>query len=457
MVTESAEGQRRIFARKNSNELLDFKKKLDERHSERKKDAQKQGEIQGSQNLPPVDDPNPHPYQNVSLKGAYQGDLADIRLELGQTLESIFADLIHQERRLNRSPKEWRSEAEEATRALEETTDQEKATAEKAYAEKMALINDTLDNEITGPFNLVKTKLDQVQQRLGRNHLDTWLTNSVVYYFFLGLIGLSEFPLNSLVFADLGLTITETLLISGTLVIGIPLTAHFGGIGLKRRGEEDNGKLNLWIFLLCTSGILALSYFIGEQREVYLFRVMPDGTAPAAIDTSKFIMVSLSILLYGLGLLLSYGHHDTSQEMQDAVGEFNKAKAIYDKRYGPAKKESDDLKRRHTERMAQIDDAHTKKLRAIQARKASCEQMITDLRATYDSELGILKALESSVCANYRIAVGAYQEANLQRRRNHATPISYSRELPPLERHFAEYAELDRNPRIGNAADTSHG
>jgi hypothetical protein len=362
-------------------------------------------------------------------------------------LQSIYADFSQQKQRLERPSEVWKREEEEDLRALQETTDQDRATEKKAYDQKKSVIDNTLDNEITGPFNLVKTKLHQVQQKLGRTHLDTWLPNSVVYYFFLALIGLSEFPLNSLVFQDLGLTRSENLLISGTLVIGIPLAAHFGGIGLKRRGEEQNGKVNLGIFLLCTFGILALSYFIGEQREIYLYRVMPDGTAPTAIETSKFIMVALSILLYFLGLLLSYGHHDASQEMQDAVAEHRKAKAAYDKRYGPKKKEKDDLTKRYTDRNAEIDRKHTETVRAIRARKTQCEKTLTDLRATYDSELDALQALESDVSTHYEMAIRQYQSINVQVRDNHALPVSFSKEFPALERHFSGLAELDMNPR----------
>ena len=436
---------RKLFERQLSGDIDTFKQELTGRHSDRIEEVKEEGKVQGSQNLPPNDQQPLPPYQG-QIQAMYQQDLADIRLAFGQTLQTIFADFTKEDRDLNRSAEIWKNEESEKLQVLEEQTEKERESEEQAYRGKYKQINNVLDNDITGPYNLMKSKLEAVRRKLGRAGLDTWLNSSWWYYSFLALIGLSEFPLNSLVFSDLGLPRNETMLLSGTLVIAIPLAAHFGGIGLKRRNEKENGRVNLAIFALCFVVILALTYFIGEQRELYMTR-MTTQPSPEGIEASKMIMVALSLLLYVMALLLSYGYHDSSQEMRDIEDKFRKAQAEYDKRHPPKLQEKNELIKQHEDQKAEMERNYLASQQAIRNRKLNCEERTLDLRASYDAELNALQALEEQVCAKYQDGVRNYQSSNVQVRDNHELPVCFTRELPDLVRYFAGLEELDVNPR----------
>ena len=323
-----------------SDGLNEFQKALEVEHEKRLTSATQEGTTQGNQGLPHSDQAEPPPYQ-MELHALCRQDLVLMQARFGETIQTKYAEIAAAEKKLGRSSTVWENETNELLRTLREEISDKVDTAEEAHDGKKTLLVEILHNQITSPYNQVKNKLNVLRNKLGREGLDTWLDSSVWYFIFLALIGLSEYPLNLIVFADLLLNFYETLLLSGTLIIAIPLTAHFTGVSWKRRAENTH---NIWIAIICTAAVIALSWYIGEQRFLYISLIGEDvNVSPESAATSRWILFSLSLLLYGLATLLSYGHHDSNAELQSVEHEHKKAKEKYDEEHPPKQAELNQL------------------------------------------------------------------------------------------------------------------
>ena len=267
------------------------------------------------------------------------------------------------------------------------------------------------------------------------------------YGIFLALIGLSEYPLNAIVFADLRLNLYETLLVSATLVVAIPLTAHFTGVTWKRRTENTH---NIWIAIICTAAVIALSWYIGVQRYNYIGLIGQDANvSDDSARYSQWILFILSLLLYGLATLLSYGHHDSNAELQSVEHEHKKAKEKYDKEYPPKQAELNQLIEDHRIHLTAISSESLAKRREIRERRDKLEDRFVDLRGSYDATLMRLKAVEGLIENFYGELVRRYQSHNVSARPNHRVPVSFNVLLPGFAGYFSTLVELDPNPTQG--------
>jgi hypothetical protein len=418
-----------------------FREALGQRQEERLTKARQEATTQGSQGLPLNDQEQPPPYQ-MQLHAECRQDIALLQERFGKTVQTSYSEISDLEKKLASSSETWENQLNELLRVMgEEISDKENA-AKQAHEGKKNLLVEILQNQIAAPYNQVLNKLNVLKNKLGRGSLDTWLDSPVWYFIFLALIGLSEYPLNSIVFADLLLSLYETLLLSGTLVISIPLAAHFAGVSWKRRAEN---KHNVWIATVCTAAVTALSWYIGVQRVLFIEGRGLEVTAESA-TASRWILFGLSLLLYGLATLLSYGHHDRSSELQIVTGEHKKAKEKYDEEYPPKQAELNQLVEAHEVHLAGLSAESVARQGEIRERRQKLEEQLTRLRGSYDATLMQLQAVEEFIEGMYLEAVHLYQSENVSARPNHRVPISFNVTPPGFNGYFANLIELDPNP-----------
>jgi hypothetical protein len=84
--------------------------------------------------------------------------------------------------------------------------------------------------------------------------------------FWLFIIGIGEFPLNSVVFQIFGQGRLETYLVAGGLCVTIPLFAHWFGRSLRQAAKNNTDKVLIAISPLFVLGLLGV---IGVVREKY--------------------------------------------------------------------------------------------------------------------------------------------------------------------------------------------
>jgi hypothetical protein len=426
-----------------SNDLGVYRDGLKAEQQKRLKAAAQQGITEGGQGLPHSDQEHPPAYQ-AGLHALCGQDLVEMQSRFGETVQTKYAEIVAAERKLARSSAVWKNETDGLLQNLKDEISVKENAAEQAYRGKETLLVDILHNQIVKPYNQVLTKLNEVRAKLGREVLDTWLDHSVLYTTLLALIGLSEYPLNLIVFAALRLPVWDTILLSGTLVIAIPLAAHFTGVSWKRRAEK--GSHNIWIAILCVAAVVALSWYIGEQRYLYVAEAETSISDEAA-RLSRWILFGLSLLLYGLATLLSYGFHDRDAALQSITHEHKKAKKKYDKEHPPREAELNELTAAHSANLAAISSASLARQEEIRERRNKLESTVTKLRGSYDARLLDLKATEKFIANLYVELVKHYQSQNVIARPNHAEPVSFNVPLRGFDGYFAALPELDPNRR----------
>ena len=425
-----------------SGSLSVFHDELKVKQQKRLNAAAQQGITEGGQGLPHSDQEHPPAYQ-TGLHALCEQDLVLMKSRFGATLQTKYADITAAEQKLARSSAVWKSETDELLHTLKDEIRVKESAAEQAYRGKETLLVDILHNQIAKPYNQVLTKLNELRAKLEREVLDTWLDNSVLYATLLALIGLSEYPLNLIVFSGLRLNVWDTIMLSGTLVIAIPLAAHFTGVSWKRRAEK--GSHNIWIAILCVAAVIALSWYIGEQRYLYVTEAETSISDEAA-RVSRWILFGLSLLLYGLATLLSYGFHDRDAALQSITQEHKKAKKKYDKEHPPREAELNELTAAHSANLAAISSASLVRQEEIRERRNKLESTLTELRGSYDARLVDLKATEKFIENLYVQLVKHYQSQNVIARPNHGEPVSFNVPLRGFDGYFAALAELDPNP-----------
>ncbi len=415
-----------------------FRGDLSSKHDELMARAKDQGRVSGSINAPPVSQEEPYPFEG-ELRAKYQQHVAELSQLAQPLLEGYHAEYSRVEQSLGRTDSEWKALEAEALEDLDHNTTERRERTNERHQHRLDVIDDEIDTQIQAPYNLAQERLKDESDKVGRQFLDIWLKSRWIYVLFLALIGIAEFPLNLKVFENFREGVTSTMLMAASLVLAIPLAAHFSGLSLKRRRERG---INWAFFTILTAMIVALSVYAGLLRSEYI-ATLTDYNDP--INMPTFVLIA--VLLFTVGLLLAYGHYDESSQFQSAWEKFNRAESEFHRE----KPVYEELRRKELDRYGDerklIDQEYSAAKHKIDSMESQEVNKRFELAALHDSTLAVLVATETQCQARYVEAVMRFRTVNLQARRNHAEPVCFKRDPQPLEFLFDGYAELDHNRR----------
>ena len=488
-------------------ELKRFIALLDEQHKRRVEEAKHLGEDLGSTSQPPENQEHPPPEEKL-FEAQYQTMLSEVGLRFAPEIESFHIDHRSLKETLNRPEVVWEKESADRVETADQNAKVKKETAEqdakvkkeaaeqdakvkretaeqkandkkdralKHHNGKLRILDDFIDNQIQTPYNNALGRLREARRKAGRHYLDVWLESRWVYFTFLALIGLAEFPINNVIFVVFRETVFLTMLMSGTLVLGVPIAAHFAGLALKRRKHEGQQRANWVIGVGVTILILALSISAGILRVYHLQDVDPNSDqGKLATVASGELFIVLSVLMYAIAGLLSYGHHDEDREFEAAYWAHDHAKAEFDKEKLKKESERETLLSSYQTGLTEIDNERndifteankeqsititdaskelSEERKAIGNAKSRVKAQMLEKERQYDSVLKLLKPAESRIFSHYNEVIRTFQSANSKARRTeggNANPKYFEHDPAPLKMHFHSYAELAPNPAEG--------
>ncbi|MBM3404911.1 MAG: hypothetical protein FJY10_08485, partial [Bacteroidetes bacterium] len=119
--------------------------------------------------------------------------------------------------------------------------------------------------------------------------------------FWLVLIAIAEFPLNSIVFEIFGQERIETYIMSGIICVGIPLMAHFLGKAGRKEIKSGTDKA---ILIICPLIVLSMLVAIAIIRMLY-FKEMTTKIN-ASPETMTIIFVIINIFIFVVATIISY-------------------------------------------------------------------------------------------------------------------------------------------------------
>lgn len=417
--------------------ILDqLRAELARRHEDRKSQAEEKGVSTGTQNLPAQADPIPHPYEG-NLREEYQGDVEHLGSHAGHLVETLFSEYKDRAKQME-AHQENPAEAETTIREATEEHGKRIQRLEAERHERLQAITDYMDKQLTPPYLRARESLKRLQQKLGRDHLDITIKSTGLYILLLAVIGACEFPLNMKVFETFREGVTQTMIMAFSLVVGIPIAAHFEGLFLKRR--KDHPANPLWAAFIAVL-LVALSVYVGLLRAEY---ILASTGADSSLNTQVF--VTISIFLFSIGTLLSFAHHDESSQFQAAHREFERRERQYGEQRAVWERKRENLETEVRKRREELDAELRSTKAAARNRGETTASALADVKARHDSVLGQIQSIERQIQNWYVASVHVFREANLGNRSNHMSPVSFGQGPPPLSLSYSRHAPLDQNP-----------
>jgi hypothetical protein len=137
---------------------------------------------------------------------------------------------------------------------------------------------------------------------LGRHSLKTW-----IYIPLMIILGLAEFPLNAIAFRTAGEPELMTYMMTLSLALVLPLSAHFLGVFLRHAAlTKREYALTGLAILIPLAAIAGVAYvrdkYIEEAQKVLGIQLDP--------TTVVLIFVAINLLIFLVGVLASYFAHD---------------------------------------------------------------------------------------------------------------------------------------------------
>ncbi len=416
--------------------LEQIRAELTGRHDTRRALAEEKGVSTGTQNLPANEDPIPHPYEGT-LREEYQGDVEHLGSHTGHLIETLFSQYKNKTKQL-KAHLENPEAIGTIIRDAEEEHGKRMESLEAEKEERFQTVTDYIDKQLTPPYLRARETLKRLQQKLGRDHLDITFKSVGLYFFFLAVIGACEFPLNLKVFETFREGVTQTMIMAFSLVIGIPIAAHFEGLFLKRR--KDHPANAIWAVFIALL-LIALSLYVGLLRGEY---ILTETGVDSSLNTQVFVTISL--FLFTIGTLLSFAHHDENSQFQAAHREFETRERRYEEQRKTWESKRENLEAEIRRRRADLDSELRSAKTAARNRVETSAGEVAGLKARYDSVLSQVKSVERQIQHWYVASVHVFREANLGNRSNHLSPTSFAQTPPPLELFYSRHAELDPNP-----------
>ena len=234
----------------------------------------------------------------------------------------------------------------------------------------------------------------------------------------------------------------ETYILSGLLVMAIPLVSHYSGICFKQYEETPKYKYHL-LFILPL--IVGFSIALSILRSNYIFIVLK----VVQDINDKITFIGLSIILFVVGIIVSFLHHDKNQELVEEYNTFNDEQNIYDKSIKNIEQKLSNAREKHLVEIKNIDSTYEIEKSRIESTIPDCNKKRLDMITYHDRVLSSFRALEKRVNANYLECLNRYREKSLRNRKNNnLQPISWRKEVEALETVFNKLQELDINKPI---------
>jgi hypothetical protein len=162
-------------------------------------------------------------------------------------------------------------------------------------------------------------------------------------YFWLILLGLSEFPLNGIVFSIFGAGRIETYVMAASLCIVIPILAHFAGMFIRKENKKEKDKI--LSFVLCLIAFLAF-IVIAIMRADYLAEALKEFAPNLSPKLAAFIFVVINMLIFVGATLISYeGSHPRPDEYKNIYNEYKSSLKSYAKEDKEAKQAAKEFTR----------------------------------------------------------------------------------------------------------------
>ena len=415
--------------------ISEFMHILHERHRSRLTEAEATGEESGTVDAPELEQEHePSPERRIAQ--AYEQDRAEAAAKFLPSLETACLEATCAERELTKTDAEWTHETNDRLEGLEAERDERLRVATDGHTKQRTALEVFINDQIQAPFNAVKKRLAEAQRELGRIRPDIWLKSTGWYLLLLALIGLCEFPLNVVVFAATGANAVDAYLMAGMLVLAIPFAAHFSGILLKRRHGPAAPTVNVAAALGIVALVLALSYKMADLRAEYILNT-------TGLTTSIALFVLLSVLLYGVATLLSYGHHADNPALEAAWNEHAHAETRYRTEKTAAEERRLALITAHETTCQEIHTDFTTAAASVRNRRAVMMNTYPVSRAYYKAMLAALSALEKCSHAQCLETIQVFRSANVQARRNQAEPACFQGDIDVASSYLDTYKQLD--------------
>ena len=398
-------------------EVGEFMAGLDGPHEERVGRARGTGDRFGGVNAPSSDQAH-QPSPEACLLQPYLQDRAALVAKFGPRLDAAYAAAAADARELGESSDEWRQETNGQVEALERDRDGRISVEATIHARELNALEGFINDQIQAPFNAVKNRLSLLQQDLSRTRPNIWLKSTRWYFALLALIGLCEAPLNAVVFEALGVDRLERYLMASMLVLAIPLAAHVVGLTLKRRHAQGNYLVNVAVAGGVTMLVVVLSYDMAQLRVDYV-----EGTTGLA--TSPALFMTLSVLLYVIGSLLSYGHHDESAEFEALWREYVTAETHYRAEKAAAENRRLALIEGHEVTCRGIADKCSSGIDTWRNRRSTVAESHRETVAYHNAMLAALKGAELYIHNQCLETIQTFRAYNIQARRHQEEPVCF--------------------------------
>ena len=231
--------------------------------------------------------------------------------------------------------------------------------------------------------------------------------------------------------------------------------------------------------------IVAVSIFVGVLRADHLDRIDTDNQqGRLAVAASGQLFVVLSVLMYAIAGLLSYGHHDEDSQFEAAYWNHQHAKANFakekpekeiertaelssyqDERTNIAEERNGtladiekqlngtltDTNNELSTRINAADEELSEEKKAIVNERPETQRKCTEEMREYDSALKLLQAAERGISSLSIVTRLEFRSANSKRRRSvegNASPVYFRQAPAPLLMPFNDIAELAINPSV---------
>ena len=405
----------------------ELKDELNERHEKRLDLYEVQGANDGVLNVPGVDDESVSEIEH-EIRNAYKSDLKMIEQRGRPLLDEPHVKLKQLNEKKSLLTSNIDSVAEKEIKIVQERKKTRLGEADKN--------NELNKKDIGDQKRMIELKWQEAQKdfkkvtdKIGRKQIVNYIKPAWVEWLILVFLGLCEIPLNYTVFINFMLPKKETYILSGLLVIAVPILAHHAGICWRQYEESKKYIYHLFIVVPLMIG---LNIAVGILRTDYIAD-LPNVAPPELTNTLTFIM--LSNILFLVGVIISFLHHDKSQELTVAVKSYKKNEREYARKIAPLLELEREEQSKYMSLVRQIEEEYNEEKQRIDSLVPDIEKKIVDTVGLYDSILNVFKALEKEVDANYMVCISRYRAANQRSRSNKARPHSW-KEVVSLEEYF---------------------
>ncbi|MEM9548153.1 MAG: hypothetical protein AAGA77_19385 [Bacteroidota bacterium] len=416
---------------------IKIRQQLEERHEARIIKYETDGSNEGQLDLPRDEDTKPSEIE-FTIRNDYKGDiqyLVGIGLHLLDEPHFQYNKLVAKKQDLTKNLDKIQKDGFEKieqnkNRKLKEVQENHDLNLADIQRRKKKIITTKQDAE---------HEFGKVSERIGRSTPIIYLKSKWVERLILGFLGLCEIPLNYQVFANFLLPNIETYILASLLVIAIPVLAHFSGIFLRQYKEN---KHYLLYFAIIFVAVTALNVVTGFMRTEYISQLSEE--APSFSSTTFII---LSTILFLVGIVVSFFHHDKSQELVEAYSRYQSALKTYEEEIAPLNEEENSANKDFLDDRKLIEEEYEKENKKIENLVIDLENEIKFLVRKHDSILNTFKGFEKEIDSKYKMCLSKYRAANHRNRKNGIRPACWNK-VNSLELEFHKKEELDPNKEI---------